>query len=63
MMLLHREIFDLCYYGNGFIYSDIYSMPIYIRKYYYQLLVDTKTKEKEDAEANKPSVKKPKYRK
>ena len=36
------------YYGAGFTHSDIYEMPIYLRNYYYQKLVDTRKKENEE---------------
>ena len=36
------------YYGAGFTHSDIYEMPIYLRNYYYNKLVETRTKENEE---------------
>ena len=36
------------YYGAGFTHSDIYEMPIYLRNYYYQKLVDTRKKENDE---------------
>tara|TARA_R110002096_G_scaffold124598_1_gene269336 strand:+ start:663 stop:836 length:174 start_codon:yes stop_codon:yes gene_type:complete len=36
------------YYGKGFIHSDIYSMPIYLRNFYYKQLVDVRNKENEE---------------
>ena len=35
------------YYGVGFTHSDLYSMPIYLRNFYYNELVDSKKKEHE----------------
>lgn len=48
------QIFDLCYYGNGFNFSDVYDMPVNVRSYYYAKLARTKQIEKETMEqANK----------
>ena len=33
--VLHSQIFDLVYHGNGgFNWSDVYDMPIWLRHYY-----------------------------
>ena len=37
------------YYGKGFTHSDVYNMPIYLRNFYYQELIDTKKKESKEA--------------
>jgi hypothetical protein len=36
------------YYGKGFIHSDVYEMPIYLRNYYYNKLIETRKKENEE---------------
>tara|TARA_X000001036_G_scaffold412493_1_gene426044 strand:+ start:106 stop:282 length:177 start_codon:yes stop_codon:yes gene_type:complete len=36
------------YYGVGFTHSDLYSMPIYLRNFYYNELVDAKKKENDE---------------
>ena len=36
------------YYGKGFIHSDVYNMPIYLRNFYYQKLLDTRKKENDE---------------
>jgi len=36
------------YYGVGFTHSDVYTMPIYLRNFYYRQLSDTRKKENED---------------
>ena len=36
------------YYGAGFTHSDIYEMPIYLRNYYYNKLVETRKKENDE---------------
>jgi len=42
---VYDEIHDLVYYGNGgFIYSEVYNMPIHIRRYHIRK-IDTLHKE------------------
>jgi hypothetical protein len=48
--MVHSQIFDLCYYGNGFIYSDVYNMPVHIRNFYYNKLAQSKKAENEAAQ-------------
>ena len=36
------------YYGQGFTHSDVYDMPIYLRNFYYNKLVETRKKENEE---------------
>ena len=44
------------YYGKGFIHSDVYDMPVYLRNFYYRKLVETRTKENDDVKkANQKS--------
>jgi hypothetical protein len=38
-------------YGNGFTMMEIYKMPTYLRNFYYNKLVDSKTKENEQIQA------------
>lgn len=54
--MLHGQIFDLCYYGNGFIYSDVYNMPVHIRSFYYNKLIQSKKAEKEKMESKSKST-------
>ena len=35
------------YYGKGFTHSDVYNMPIYLRKFYYQKLTDAIKQERD----------------
>ena len=44
---MHNQIFELCYHGNGFIQSDVYKLPTYLRNFYYNKLVEAKKKEKD----------------
>lgn len=34
-------------YSSGFTHSDVYSMPVYLRNFYYKMLVKAKKEEKE----------------
>ena len=43
---IHEEIFNIAYYGNGFTHSEIYNMPLPLRKFYAEKLISAKTKEK-----------------
>ena len=36
------------YYGQGFTHSDVYDMPIYLRNFYYNKLVETRKKENDE---------------
>ena len=36
------------YYGQGFTHSDVYDMPVYLRRFYYKQLADTRNKENEE---------------
>lgn len=51
-------------YGNGFTWGDVYHMPIHWRKFYFQLLVESKKKEKSEmtAASKKSSSKGPSVR-
>ena len=46
------------FYGAGFTHSDVYRMPVYLRKFYMRKLVDVKKKEQQ--EIDKIRNKKPK---
>jgi len=47
-IILHKQIFDLCYYGNGFTQEGDYKLPIPLRRYYYKELIDAKNREQEE---------------
>jgi len=53
------------YYGQGFIHSDVYDMPVYLRNFYYQKLLDVRQKEndeiKKSQQKNKSKVAKPAF--
>jgi hypothetical protein len=53
---MHKEIFDLCYYSkSGFIWSDVYSMPVHLRRFYIQQTVDAIEKENKQYDDNSTS--------
>ena len=57
--IIHSEIFELCYYGNGAFTQDVvYNMPTRLRSFYIQKLVDAK---KTEAEAQKKSASGPSH--
>jgi len=35
-------------YGNGFTWSDVYTMPIHWRRFYFNKLLEAKKKEKQE---------------
>ncbi len=62
--ILHEEIFLLVYHSHGgFNWSDVYGMPIWLRKYYIRKLVETREEENKKHEAkkvpSKPKIDKP----
>jgi len=54
----------MCYYGNGYGFSEIYAMPIHIRRFHYNKLIEYKKAEKkENGSGTKPPTPKTKVRK
>ena len=44
------------YYGEGFTHYDVYTLPVYLRNFYYKQLADTRKKENEEVKkANQKS--------
>lgn len=60
---LHEEIFSLCYHGQGgFSWEEVYSLPIYLRRFYIQKIVkfvEERNKAQQSANSNKSSQGKP----
>ena len=49
--IVHSEIFDLIYHGNGgFTFSDVYNMPLWARRYYIGKIIEFKKEEKKSYE-------------
>lgn len=50
-VVLHDEIFTLCYYSNGgFTHGEVYDMPVQLRQFYLRKLTTTKQQEAEQHE-------------
>lgn len=48
---LHEEVFNLCYYGNGgFTHTQVYNMPVYLRRFYIKKIIDVKKQEADQQE-------------
>lgn len=48
---MHEEIFSVCYAGKGgFIWSDVYNMPVHLRKFYIKLISDAIDRENKEYE-------------
>ena len=63
---LHEEIFSLCYHGKGgFVWDDVYSLPIHLRRFYIQQItkaIEEKNKA-ENAAYNKSTRAMPSFNK
>jgi len=62
--ILFSQIHDLVYHGGGgFIHSDVYNMPIWLRRFHISKINDWLAKQKEEGEKaqkqNSPSSGKP----
>jgi len=44
-------------YGNGFTWSEVYTMPIHWRKFYFKKLLDAKKQEKSEYDKQSKSSK------
>jgi hypothetical protein len=49
-------------HGNGFTWSEVYFMPTYLRRFYFNKLIDLKKKEAEEIKKAKAKTKTPKVR-
>ena len=60
---IHEELFNIAYYGNGFNHNDLYNMPVPLRKFYAEKLVEAKNKEseaiKKSSQANQNQIQRP----
>ena len=44
--VLYDQIFDLLYFGKmGLTFTEVYALPVYLRRYYYTKLADYLKKE------------------
>jgi|TARA_R100001129_G_C5234263_1_gene223517 hypothetical protein len=44
------------YYGAGFTHDDVYSMPTYLRRFYFKKLSETKKKEVKEIEKSRETM-------
>ena len=60
---IHEEIFNIAYYGNGFNHNELYNMPVPLRKFYAEKLVEAKNKEaeliKKSSQTNQNQIQRP----
>ena len=60
---IHEELFNIAYYGNGFSHNELYNMPIPLRRFYAQKLVDAKKEEsnqiKKASQTNESQIHRP----
>ena len=55
---LHEEIFTLFYHGQGgFIHSDVYHLPIHLRRFYLKVLYKMKKSESDQIESSSKAAK------
>ena len=54
---IHEELFNIAYYGNGFNHNELYNMPVPLRRFYAQKLIDAKNKESEIIEEARKKAK------
>lgn len=59
---LHSQIWEMVQFGNGFSWSEVYFMPTYLRKFYFNKLIEFKKKEAEQAKQAQSKIKIPKVR-
>jgi len=64
---IHEEIFNIAYYGNGFNHNELYNMPVPLRRFYAQKLIDAKKKEadeiKKSSQQNDTQIPRPTFQK
>ena len=64
---IHEELFNIAYYGNGFNHNDLYNMPVPLRRFYAQKLIEAKTKEseaiKKSSQTNSNQIQRPNVQK
>jgi len=54
---VYQEVHDLVYYGNGgFIYSEVYQMPIHLRRYHIKKIDVLHKKQNEEIQKAREST-------
>jgi hypothetical protein len=56
---LHTQIWEMLQFGNGFSWYEVYHMPIYLRKFYFNKLLEFKKKEAEENKKAQSKMKVP----
>jgi hypothetical protein len=59
---LHTQIWEMVQFSNGFTWSEVYFMPTYLRKFYFNKLLEYKKKEAEEHKKAQSKMKSPKVR-
>ena len=53
---VHQEIFHLIYNSNGgFTHDEIYTMPIFLRYFYFKMLIEQREKENKQVNSTEKS--------
>ena len=52
-LALHNQIIQICLYGNGYIFSEVYNMPIWLRKHTFNEIKKKIEGEREQIESSK----------
>ena len=64
--VLHEEIFNLVYYGNGgYTWDAVYDFPIWLRKYYIKLInkaIEASNKAANNPNPTGPKIQRPNFR-
>jgi len=60
--ILHSQIWEMVQFGNGFTWSEVYYMPTYLRKFYFNKLIELKKKEAEEHKKAQAKMKSSKVR-
>ena len=54
---IHQEIFHLIYNSNGgFTHDEIYTMPVFLRYFYMNMLIEQKNREVEEAKKHESDM-------
>lgn len=56
--MMQDQIFDLMYYGKmGWTYTELYNLPVHLRRYFYLKLAGIRKKENEAEQAQVNKIK------
>ena len=50
----------MVYHGHGFTWTELYDMPVWLRKFYYKKMEEAMSKQKENQEKKSKKSSKPK---